>query len=129
MISPTPERSSQVFTEDQDSDYPHISSEVAPMETPTVEGPAIAEGLWLMPFFLMAIAWIFMFLQRTTYWKLLQSRLRHPTQCQKIPCANCRFFNNNPHIQCAVHPCRVLKAGATDCPDYWPQDSNKFPMS
>lgn len=41
------------------------------------------------------------------------------THCQ-VSCENCRFFNNNPYIKCAIHPSTVLTAQAKDCADYSP---------
>jgi hypothetical protein len=40
----------------------------------------------------------------------------------KIPCYNCQFFNNNPHLKCAIQPSLVLSEEAFNCPDY----TNKF---
>jgi hypothetical protein len=36
----------------------------------------------------------------------------------KIPCANCRFFNSNPYLKCAVHPSKAFSKQAFDCLDY-----------
>ena len=33
-------------------------------------------------------------------------------------CTNCRFFNNNSYLKCAVHPTKVLKKSAQECLDY-----------
>ena len=40
---------------------------------------------------------------------------------KQVPCKNCRFFNNNHHLKCAVHPCTALTKEAINCSDYWPQ--------
>lgn len=49
-------------------------------------------------------------------------------RCQQSPCTNCRFFQNNFYLKCAVHPHKVMSTEAKDCPDYWPKDSNSFPQ-
>ncbi|MDZ7958581.1 MAG: hypothetical protein RMY34_11995 [Aulosira sp. DedQUE10] len=36
-------------------------------------------------------------------------------------CKNCRFFNENNYIKCAVHPSVALTKQALDCSDYKPQ--------
>ncbi|WP_373547480.1 hypothetical protein [Chamaesiphon sp.] len=36
----------------------------------------------------------------------------------KVPCSRCRYFNNNPYLQCALHPANVLTEGAIDCVNY-----------
>ena len=41
-------------------------------------------------------------------------------------CKKCRFFSHNSHLKCAVHPVRVGKIEARDCPDYWRHDSRRF---
>ncbi len=38
----------------------------------------------------------------------------------KFPCSNCRFFTNNYHLLCAVHPSIVFTKQAFDCSDYHP---------
>lgn len=40
---------------------------------------------------------------------------------KQVPCKNCRFFNNNHHLKCAVHPSTALTKEALNCSDYWPQ--------
>jgi hypothetical protein len=48
------------------------------------------------------------------------------TPSQPSPCHKCRFFNQNFYLGCAVHPSKVLKPEAHDCPDYWSEKSNTF---
>lgn len=45
------------------------------------------------------------------------------SDCQ-ASCENCRFFNNNPYIKCAIHPSKVLSAQARDCADYSPRSKD-----
>ena len=33
-------------------------------------------------------------------------------------CTNCRFFNSNSYLKCAVHPTKVLTKEARECLDY-----------
>ena len=37
---------------------------------------------------------------------------------QQFPCTNCRFFDKNHYLKCAVHPEIVLTKQALDCSDY-----------
>ena len=39
-------------------------------------------------------------------------------QHQKVACHRCRYFSNNPYVQCALHPNTVMTDGAIDCKDY-----------
>ncbi|MEH1893256.1 MAG: hypothetical protein V7K92_28900 [Nostoc sp.] len=34
------------------------------------------------------------------------------------PCKNCRFFNNNHYLNCAVHPTTAVTIQALNCSDY-----------
>lgn len=36
----------------------------------------------------------------------------------QIPCKNCKFYSNDPHLKCAVNPSIVLTEQAIDCSDY-----------
>jgi hypothetical protein len=47
-------------------------------------------------------------------------KITHKTNHSQVSCENCRFFNNNPYIKCAIHPSTVLTAQAKDCNDYSP---------
>jgi hypothetical protein len=44
---------------------------------------------------------------------------------QDFPCKNCRFFQQNSYLKCAVHPYTVLTKEATNCSDYW-TEAGKF---
>jgi hypothetical protein len=37
---------------------------------------------------------------------------------QKMQCRDCKFFDSNPYLQCAIHPSTVLTSTAIDCADY-----------
>jgi hypothetical protein len=36
----------------------------------------------------------------------------------QVPCRNCQFYSNNPHLRCAVHPSLALTKQAIECKDY-----------
>jgi hypothetical protein len=36
----------------------------------------------------------------------------------KIPCAYCKYFTDNPHLKCPVHPKIAMSEKAINCPDY-----------
>ncbi|MCC5603602.1 hypothetical protein [Nostoc favosum] len=40
---------------------------------------------------------------------------------QQHPCKNCRFFNDNHYLNCAVHPTTALTKQAFNCSDYSPK--------
>ena len=41
--------------------------------------------------------------------------------CQS-PCRNCKFFDDNSYLNCAVHPSIVLTKQAVNCSDYCDED-------
>jgi hypothetical protein len=40
--------------------------------------------------------------------------------CHPVPCRCCRYFSNNAHLKCAIHPVTALTEKAVDCRDYCP---------
>jgi hypothetical protein len=48
------------------------------------------------------------------------------TPPHQSPCHKCRFFNQSFYLGCAVHPSKVLRSEAYNCPDYWSEKSNTF---
>lgn len=40
---------------------------------------------------------------------------------QQHSCKNCRFFDNNHYLNCAVHPTTALTKQALNCSDYKPK--------
>jgi hypothetical protein len=54
------------------------------------------------------------------------SPTRHPELRHHHPCSKCRFFNQNPYLQCAVHPENFDRIAPKDCPDFWAVDQDEF---
>lgn len=54
------------------------------------------------------------------------SPARHPELRHYHSCSKCRFFNQNPYLQCAVHPKNFDQIDAKDCPDFWAVDQDEF---
>jgi hypothetical protein len=54
---------------------------------------------------------------------------RQPTSGGKshhqVLCYRCRYFGDDPHLRCALHPITVMTAQAADCADYEPQSQTK----
>ena len=44
----------------------------------------------------------------------------------QVPCRNCRFFDKNEYLQCAVNPGAVLTKQANNCSDYCNKDEASF---
>ncbi len=43
----------------------------------------------------------------------------------QIPCKNCKFYSNDPHLKCAVNPSVVLTEQAVDCADYSSKEKDR----
>ena len=78
------------------------------------------EGFLLLPLVFVMIAWSLIYILPWALWKALRYRIATSSvqPSYQIPCVNCRYFNADPYLQCAVHPSTVLKVEARDCPDY-----------
>jgi hypothetical protein len=46
--------------------------------------------------------------------------LKTAQRMHQIPCASCKFFTNDYHLKCTVHPSQALSEDAIRCPDYCP---------
>jgi hypothetical protein len=45
---------------------------------------------------------------------------------EQIPCKNCNFYSNDPHLKCAVNPSAVMTEKAVDCTDYCTRKNKSF---
>ncbi|NES96555.1 MAG: hypothetical protein F6K32_15240 [Desertifilum sp. SIO1I2] len=106
-------------------------SEVSSTQSPLIEQPEPETStpnvpLLIIPLSLLAIAWAIGLSKRLDFRKSVKGNFDTLKSYHKIPCSHCRFFKNDPHLKCAVHPLKVSNPEAVDCPDFWPIDSNKF---
>ena len=44
--------------------------------------------------------------------------LQQAQAMHQIPCADCKFFTNEPTLKCSVHPIEALSEQAIGCPDF-----------
>ncbi len=110
-----------------------FSNQSAQSDTPVIRDTPSNQGLWLFPTGLAIIAsllattLIVVCLKRLQYWKNLdESFTRQATDCfYQTACYQCKFFNNNPYLKCAVNPSAVLTVEAKNCPDYQPCPQRK----
>ncbi len=89
------------------------------LNVPDVAGVLFA----LLSFMIVWASVVFIVSNFSKVWKVLRDGDGIVTiDCFKqVPCKNCRFFNNNYHLKCAVNPCTALTKEAINCSDYWPQ--------
>jgi hypothetical protein len=89
----------------------------APVEKPTLYDnvvPIVPVGFLV---FWAIVAWVFLDIPKSLQRGKL-SQGRH----QKFRCRGCRYFTDNPYIQCAVHPSTALTEEAKECSDFVERD-------
>lgn len=108
------------YTAEQNNINEAVVGEVSVNEVNPIESGIPQEGLLLLPLVFVVISWSIIYILPWALWKALRYRLVVPSgqRSHQIPCVNCRYFNPDPHLQCAVQPSKVLKTEARECPDY-----------
>lgn len=109
--------------------FNHRSSlhEVPSGPFPPADSETAMGGVWLVPLWLVAIAWTIIIIKHSLRWKGVRNRVGRGDRCQTMPCLSCQFYSNNPYLPCAVHPSRALKAEAIDCSDYSSKQGDRSP--
>lgn len=76
-------------------------------------------AIFLIPIGFIAV-WTIFVLMSSELWTVARHGVLTVKNLHQVPCRNCRFFKNNPYLQCAVHPATALTADAANCSDYCP---------
>ncbi|UBF26541.1 hypothetical protein K9N68_00565 [Kovacikia minuta CCNUW1] len=63
-------------------------------------------------------AWAIILLILANTWMIVGDFVKTTNRLHKIPCSNCKFFNNSSYLKCPVHPTTALTEAAIGCPDY-----------
>ncbi|MGB7441512.1 MAG: hypothetical protein WA919_10620 [Coleofasciculaceae cyanobacterium] len=113
---------------EEDNGKETSSQTTSSKETPVSETTAPHQGIGLLTISLGLIgtALILSLFKRFGVGKSLNKGGDYLKLTRQIPCYNCRFFNNNAYLKCAVHPSTVLSIVAKNCPDYWSVDSDRL---
>ncbi|MDZ8187083.1 MAG: hypothetical protein RMX96_19825 [Nostoc sp. ChiSLP02] len=84
-----------------------------------------------IPTFLVFLAPVCFMIVGVAFWVIISKILKitqnkHGTsnidRLNQYPCRNCKFFDDNNYIKCAVKPSVVLTKQARDCPEYQSAD-------
>lgn len=71
----------------------------------------------------LILSWAALFLMLSKRGRIARNEIAvNIKSLNQIPCKNCKFFANNPHLKCAIHPSLVLTEKAIDCSDYCQRD-------
>ncbi len=73
--------------------------------------------LWVMAIALQLILSLWLYLRE---WFCVKRR--RVKMARNSPCQNCRYFDSNPFLHCALHPTDALSNQSKDCLDYWTFD-------
>lgn len=72
----------------------------------------------------LVLSWAALFLMLSKRGRIARNELAvNIKSLNQIPCKNCKFFANNPHLKCAIQPSLVLTEKAIDCSDYCQRDN------
>ena len=71
----------------------------------------------LIPISFMMVWTIFVFMS-SDIWIFARHGILRIKYLHQIPCRNCRFYKNNPYLQCAVNPATALTPQAIHCTDF-----------
>ena len=77
-------------------------------------------ALLVIPISFIMVWTIFVFMS-SDIWIFARHKMLSIKHSHQVPCKNCRFFQNNPYLQCAVHPDTALTPQAIHCSDFRPQ--------
>ena len=66
-------------------------------------------------------AWTFAVLLGLQLGRALQAAVRQTRRMHAVPCAGCRFFDDNPYLPCAIRPSEANTPAAIGCRDYQPR--------
>jgi hypothetical protein len=96
----------------------------AESDGPKPDVAAIPDGaLYLLPLCMVTV-WVITLLTISSFWKIAREGLLTAKHLHQVPCRNCRFFESNPYLKCAVHPSLALTEQAFNCSDYCPQNKH-----
>jgi len=72
----------------------------------------------------LILSWAALFLMLSKRGRIARNEIAvNIKNLNQIPCKNCKFFANNPHLKCAIQPSLVLTEKAIDCSDYCQRDN------
>lgn len=100
-----------------------VNTEIA--EVRSVNGQPLKQpAVFLESFLLFFFVFSFVCVAAVTLAKEISNKVSHKdveARFPTMPCPKCRFFNNNPHLRCAVHPTTTMTERASSCVDYTPR--------
>lgn len=102
-------------TVNRENYYHSISSNQIVHEKDTTEA---SNGLGLIAIAAIALIGISIYVVRTRFRKDSGNFLKAFKNSTQTKCTNCRFFDDNGYLKCAIHPTKVLKKEAQECLDY-----------
>lgn len=86
--------------------------------------PIVPNGETLLtPIYFVTFTLLLMVLKSFKSCKAGKNQIATFNHSNQISCKNCRFFNHNYYLKCAVHPDAALKSEEINCHDYHPQNN------
>lgn len=76
---------------------------------------------WIQPMrvpLCFGLAWLIVGISVWTLWSALRDGFSRAQTMHRIPCADCKYFTQNYHLKCPVHPVDALSETAIGCEDF-----------
>ena len=72
---------------------------------------------WLQPI-CFGVAWIVIITLASNLFQLFRDGQQRLHTLHQIPCSQCRYFTDDVHLKCTVHPFIALSEEAIGCADF-----------
>ncbi|MBD6620569.1 hypothetical protein FNW02_33565 [Komarekiella sp. 'clone 1'] len=88
-------------------------------EAKTKDGDIPATIVFLAPICFITVGAIYLFII-SSFLKFTEkkNRVSNVVELKQYPCRNCKFFDDNNYLKCAVNPSDVLTKQAINCSEY-----------
>lgn len=87
---------------------------------------------WVQPMSVplcLILAWTIVGIALWSVWSAIRDGVTRARTMHQIPCAECKYFTQNYHLKCPVHPAEALSEAAIGCHDFeaaqWQQPAMK----
>jgi len=105
-----------------------VSKQLSEVKTKQANLPIVSldNTLILIPLFSITVFGLIVGFKLLKVWKFDSDKMVSFIRFHQAPCKSCEFFQQNPHLKCAVNPSVVLTQEALNCPDYYPHHKHWF---
>ncbi len=115
------------YLADKNNDVAQINQSNLKVENVKPLGGVSSDSIMLGGIVGFIICWAAIFLMLSKRVRLARKKIAVDIKTlEQIPCKNCNFYSNDPHLKCAVNPSSVMTEKAVDCSDYCAKENKLF---